>query len=80
MFEHFVIDTIIITIIIIITVIIFVIVGFSANVERDHSFLFLAQTSGDPQLLAEYNECVEKLKDFRSSHLQIVARLALLIN
>ena len=43
-------------------------------------FLFLALTRGDPQLLEEYNECVKKLKDFRSSHLQIVARLALLVN
>lgn len=54
-----------------ITVIIFV--------HIESSFFLPVQTSGDLQLLAEYNECVEKLKDFRSTHLQIVARLALLI-
>lgn len=57
-----------------ITVIIIIFVNIGS------SFFFPVQTSGDLQLLAEYNECVEKLKDFRSTHLQIVARLALLIN
>ena len=33
-----------------------------------------ALTSGDPILAKEYNQCVEKLKEFRNVHLQVVAR------
>ncbi|XP_067044904.1 indoleamine 2,3-dioxygenase 2-like isoform X1 [Acropora muricata] len=48
--------------------------AFIEAVEQGPSIRNFALTRGDPQLLQEYNECVKKLKDFRSSHLQIVAR------
>lgn len=35
--------------------------------------------SGDPILVEEYNNCVEKLKEFRNVHLQVVTRLVLLV-
>ncbi|XP_067044910.1 indoleamine 2,3-dioxygenase 2-like isoform X2 [Acropora muricata] len=52
--------------------------AFIEAVEQGPSIRNFVQTSGDLQLLAEYNECVEKLKDFRSTHLQIVARYILI--
>ena len=37
--------------------------------------MYVALTSGDPLLIDEYSQCVEKLKDFRNVHLQVVTRL-----
>ncbi|XP_068760536.1 indoleamine 2,3-dioxygenase 2-like [Montipora capricornis] len=48
--------------------------AFIEAVGQGPSIRHFALTSGNIQLLEEYNQCVENLKDFRSAHLQIVAR------
>jgi len=48
--------------------------AFIEAVSNGPSIRNFALTSGDPVLVEEYNNCVEKLKEFRNVHLQVVAR------
>ncbi|KAL9956821.1 hypothetical protein ACROYT_G038362 [Oculina patagonica] len=48
--------------------------AFVEAVSNGPSIRKFALMSGDPNLVEEYNNCVEKLKDFRNVHLQVVAR------
>ncbi|KAJ7382623.1 Indoleamine 2,3-dioxygenase 2 [Desmophyllum pertusum] len=48
--------------------------AFIEAVSNGPSIRNFVLTSGDPCLVEEYNHCVEKLKDFRNVHLQVVAR------
>ena len=53
---------------------------WSLSLISDDEYCVVCQvlTSEDTNLVEEYNSCVEKLKDFRNVHLQVVARLVLI--